>query len=435
MKRLIIVTVVLLVLVRSRSHAAGPDYLLNNREPVDQVSQLATPFTPLTVGEPQLRFFDTTNFAGQPFIQDSEFGLQPRLYYRSLQNGSGVNNTFAGGGEMDFTSGWWCDMVQLGVAGYTTQPIANNQNDVDRTGLVAPDGQGFTTLGQAWAKLKAGPATATLYRQVLELPFMHADDSRMVPNTFEAYQVDVKPLDYLQCDLGYVSQIKPRNSSDFISMSQAAGAPQIDRGTSFASFVLGSEAGTYLEAVGEVTWDLYCCTYVQAGHTWQVTPDFGIRGDAQFVDQQSVGGAAIGNFETHFYGTQLAASYGGAVLSAAFTDTASGAGVFDPYGADPGFNGMMIGQFASADEKAYGVGLSYNFARIGLKGLFAFSNFTYGTLPSDAWQHEVNVTVGYRVSTGLLKNLGLRVRYGQLQSSGQVTVDDFRVIANYSATF
>jgi hypothetical protein len=136
------------------SSRAGPDYLNNNVEPADQVGQLATPFTPLTAEEPQLRFFRATNFANQPFIQDSEFGLQPRLYYRSLQNGSGVNNTFAGGGKMDFTSGWWRDTVQFGVAGYTTQPIANNQSYVDRTGLVGSDGQGFTTLGEAWGKLK-----------------------------------------------------------------------------------------------------------------------------------------------------------------------------------------------------------------------------------------------------------------------------------------
>jgi hypothetical protein len=113
MKRLLIVLIVLLGLMCSSSRAAGPDYLNNNLEPADQVSQLATPFTPLTMEEPQLRFFNTTNFAGQPFIQDSEFGLQPRLYYRSLQNGSGVNNTFAGGGKMGFTSGWWRDRLGL----------------------------------------------------------------------------------------------------------------------------------------------------------------------------------------------------------------------------------------------------------------------------------------------------------------------------------
>ena len=419
-------------LTAATSRAAGPDYLTSDCEPADQASQLLTPFTPLTVPEPQAGLFGFTN---EPFIRDADFSVDPRFYFRSLQNSSGVNNTFAGGGLLGLTTGWWRDTLQLGVAGYTTQPLVNNQNGIDRTGLVAPDGDGFFVLGQAWTKLKAGPATATLFRQELELPFIHGDDVRMIPNTFEAYQIDVKPDEIVRLNFGYVARIKTWTSEDFVSMSEAAGAPQVNRGTSFAGLVLGSEAGTYLGAMSELTWDLFSCSYVQAGHTYKVTPDFELRGDVQFVDQRSVGDDLIGSFETQLYGGQLAASYGGAVLSLAYTDTARGAGIIGPFGAGPEFNGRMLSGFASAGEQAYGVGLSYNFAKIGLTGVTAFASYVYGTLPADSWEQEINATVDYRISAGPLKNIWLRLRYARLDPSGQVSTDDFRVILNYSLTF
>jgi hypothetical protein len=81
------------------------------------------------------------------------------------------------------------------------------------------------------------------------------------------------------------------------------------------------------------------------------------------------------------------------------------------------------------------VGLSYNFGKIGLPGVSAFVNYVYGSLPADAWQHEFNATADYRIDTGPLKNLWLRLRYARLESKGQASVEDFRATLNYSITF
>jgi hypothetical protein len=51
-----------------------------------------------------------------------------------------------------------------------------------------------------------------------------------------------------------------------------------------------------------MTWDLFSCTYLQGGHTWQCADDFEIRGDAQFIDQRSVGNELLGTFNTQLYG-------------------------------------------------------------------------------------------------------------------------------------
>ena len=106
-----------------------------------------------------------TGILNPPFFRYAEFSLQPRLYYRSLQNSSGAQQAFAAGGSLSFTTGWWRETLQLGVTGYTTQPVFA-PSGAGNTGLLRPNGDGFSVLGQAWAKVKAGPATATLFRRL-----------------------------------------------------------------------------------------------------------------------------------------------------------------------------------------------------------------------------------------------------------------------------
>ena len=319
-------------LIPSSIRASGPDYLTDEFPPADQASKLPTPFTPLPEEKPYAGLFKSVE---NPFIRDIDFTLAPRLYFRSLQNSTGVNSTFAGGGFLGMTTGWLADTLQLGVVGYTTILLASNQTGRDRTGLVGADGNGFAVLGQAWGKLKFGPVLGTFYRQELELPFIHGDDSRIIPNTFEAYQVEITPLDYLRFNLGYVTRIKRRNSSEFVPMSEAAGAPQVNRGTAFFGFVLGHEDRTYLEAINETTFDLFNGLYAQTGHTWHLTPELELRGDLQFADQRSVGSNQIGVFATQFFGAQLATSYGGAVLTLAYNRTGKSAAFSIPIARTP----------------------------------------------------------------------------------------------------
>jgi len=283
--------------------ANPPDYLTYDREPTVQASQLASPFTEFVTEQPAgwLR-----PLSSEPFIRYAGFSLEPRLYYRSLQNSSGPQDAFAAGGSLNFTSGWWRDTLQLGVTGYTTQPVVA-PNGAGNTGLLRPNCDGLSVLGQAWAKVKAGPATATLFLQSLQLPFINGNDSRMIPNTFEAYQLEVEPWETFRLNFGYVAGMKPRTSATFEPMSEIAGAPQVNRGTSFAGFLLGSPERTYVGAISELTWDLFDATYVQAGRTWKFSQDLEIRGDVQFIDQRSVGSELLGTFNTELYGAQLTA--------------------------------------------------------------------------------------------------------------------------------
>src|SRR4029450_4712856 len=194
-------------------------------------------------------------------------------------------------------------------------------------------------------------------------------------------------------------------------MSEVAGVPGVDRGTSGVGFVLGSKEATYIGAINELTWDLLNIVYLEASRTWQLSDDFQLRGDVQFIDQQSVGEELLGGFATQLYGASVIASYRSALLSVAFTTTADDSKILRPFGGVPAFNSLMISDFDGAGENSWRVGLSYDFARIGLTGLKAFANYAHGELPASQHEDEIDATADYRIDYGALKNFWLRLRY------------------------
>ncbi len=86
--------------------------------------------------------------------------------------------------------------------------------------------------------------------------------------------------------------------------------------------------------MSQLTPDLFCTSYVQTGYTWNVTDLFELRGDLQFADQRSVGAEYVGSFATQLYGGRLSASYGGALFSFSYTNTARDSNLRNPFGAD-----------------------------------------------------------------------------------------------------
>jgi len=419
------------IFARHLCQASPPEYLAASCEPVETASEEASPFDEPAL---QLQGWRLAQQSTEPFFRDSVFSLEPRFYYRYLDNGKSISEAFTAGGAMIATSGWWRNTLQLGMGGYTTQPLATG-HDPGGTALLRPDGDGFSVLGQAWGKLRAGATTATLFRQEIELPFINGDDTRMIPNTFEAYRLDMKPSDLFRFGFAYVTREKSKTSAEFRPMSEVAGVPGVDRGTSVVGFVLGSKEATYIGAINELTWDLLNIAYVEASRTWQLSDDFQLRGEVQFVDQQSVGDELLGGFATQLYGASLTASYRSALLSVAFTSTADGSKILRPFGGVPAFNSLMISDFDGAGENSWRVGLSYDFARIGLTGLKAFANYAHGEFPGIQHEDEIDATADYRIDYGLLKNFWLRFRYAHNSPSSQPATEDFRVILNYTFVF
>ena len=93
--------------------------------------------------------------------------------------------------------------------------------------------------GEAWGALRYKEyALLKGYRQQVDQTYINPQDNRMTPNTFQGVTLGGK-VDWLQYLGGYLWQIKPRNSDEFISMSQQAGAAPRTATTASASSACG----------------------------------------------------------------------------------------------------------------------------------------------------------------------------------------------------
>jgi hypothetical protein len=227
------------------------------------------------------------------FFRDTKLDLRFRSFYMDEHNtASETKEAWAVGGALSYESGWLLDHFQLGSVVYTSQP-AYAPEARDGTSLLEPGQEGYTVLGQLYGRVKLiGNNFLNLYRYGYNTPYLNANDSRMTPNTFEGYTLtgayggkDGAPG--LRYGLGYIDKIKLRNSEEFISMSEAAGA-QVNRGVSVAGANF-SYRGFELGAIDYYSQDIINIAYAETRYLMKLTDNLGFLFAAQYTDQRSTG--------------------------------------------------------------------------------------------------------------------------------------------------
>ena len=158
------------------------------------------------------------------FFGDTQLQLHFRSFYFNRENDNDTaNEAWTLGGWVRYQSGWLLDTFAMGAAYYVSLPAYAPE---DRPGsLLLTPGQGeIGTFGEAWAALRYKDyAILRGYRQLIDEGYVNPQDIRMLPNTFEALLLSGQ-VGWAQYDVGYIWNIKPRDSNDFISMSKQAGA-------------------------------------------------------------------------------------------------------------------------------------------------------------------------------------------------------------------
>jgi hypothetical protein len=433
------------MILASSTRAAAPEYIVDEQPAPASVEDERAPMEdvyPEEVPVPSVfpRIKKRLEKA-DTFWRDTQLRLHPRIYYfdRDRENAND-SEALAYGGWLAYNSGFWRDRVRLNASVYTTQR-AYGPGDKDGTLLLKRGQQGFTVLGKANIDVKLTEAVSVkLYRQHFNLPYLNRNDSRMVPNTFEAYTVIGQPENAWTYVLSHVRQIKLRNRDDFISMSQAAGFNDRDEPLSMVAARYDFTDDINIGATSQYAWEFMNTFYTEANAVWRLQDDWALRLGGQYTDQRSVGDEIGGDFDTYVFGGKVAASYRSATLTLAFSSTDAGATIRNPYGGYPGYLSLMIQSFNRADEDAWLVGASYDFARIGAPGLSSFVNYARGSTPDsgsnaspDQW--EFDITVDYRFQSELLEGLWLRARAAFVDQDDDVAgagdVNDIRFIINY----
>jgi len=370
------------------------------------------------------------------WLRDAVLDYNLRSYYfKRVNRDESLNEALALGGELVFKTGRIARIARLGLSYYGSYGLDAPQDRGD-TGLLGPDQEDLSVLGQAYLQLgDQGKFEARLYRQTLNLPYVNKNDSRMLPNTHEAYFLGRVGTgrDFI---VGHVSDIKRRDSETFIPMSQAAGALGTDKGVSVAGLKLDLGADTIFGAFNLYGGDTFNTAYVEGNWVDAVLRRYGIKASAQFTDQRSVGDELVGNFKTNSFGIGLAGSRRGLVLKLAYTQTGEGGAIRSPWGGPPTYNTVMLEDFNRAGEKSLRLSLSAK--RRNWEAWSGFLNIVTGWDAIEAATGEklsditeYDLTVDYRPREGPARDLWFRLRGAYADFRDGTDRWNVRLILNY----
>ncbi|MEA3274270.1 MAG: OprD family outer membrane porin [Pseudomonadota bacterium] len=437
LKILTAITLGLAFLAKSAS-SSEPEYLTYDAPVSDSVEEIEDAFG-RTVPKGREPEAAPEPAPPRPWWRDGSLDLHLRSYYLEQDREKSDDRlAWALGGWLGYQTGWWRDRISVGATLYTSQKLYGPDHK-DGTLLLAPDQRSFSVLGQAFVDARVtDQAHLRLFRQTFDLPYVNKRDNRMVPNTFEAYtllDLEDPKLNYI---VGHITKIKERNASQFEYMSEAAGAPGTRKGLSMAGFRYAFTPSITAGAINYYSWDVMNIFYTEAVGAWTPNDGFGLRLSGQYTDQRSVGDDLIGSFSTSVFGLKAAGDYRNAILSLAYTSTANDSGIRSPFGGYPGYISLIVQDFDRAGEDAWLLGLSYDFAGIGAKGLSGFVNYANGDTPDNGRnaspdQEELDITLDYKPELGALKGLWFRARaaFVDQQGAGAQDIADYRFILNY----
>jgi hypothetical protein len=369
--------------------------------------------------------------------------LQLRTYYLDQESLTGVPSAaWALGGWAGLRSPWWGDLFQVGIVGYTSQKLYG-PDDKDGTKLLATGQEPITVLGEAFGAVRFLGQTLTGYRQLVNRPFINPQDSRMVPNTFEAYTL-TGSAGQVSYTGGYITKMKVRQSESFVWMSETAGGTGKHEGVIYAAGTWDFAKNGYLRMDEQYAVDVFNTFYVDGKYPIAIDDKTSLTLGAQYYPQSSVGDAQIGTFSTYGMGLQAAVAYGPVGIQLYYTQTGKGFDTQSPFGDHASYLNLMQVAFNTAGEKAWAIGGNVNFADLGVPGLTASAIYADGRdriddqtgspLPN---RDETNVRVDYAIGKGtIFEGLVATFRYSWLHQDGSPqTATQLRAYLNYAVRF
>jgi hypothetical protein len=240
--------------------------------------------------------------------------------------------------------------------------------------------------------------------------------------------------------VGYIWNIKPRDSNGFISMSKQAGALGDNQGLLLTALALTPIKDLSLYGANYNVANVFNTAFGKAEYTYNLAEDLLIQFGIQYTDQRSVGDARLGNFSTWNVGGGGRILWRGLRVGAALHRTGDDDSIRTPYGTWPGYLSLQVTEFDRAGETAYGAGVRYDFGGTLLPfqvpGFSVYMIYAAGHGRLDPGTgaglpdtYEGDLDIVYNVPA--VKGLSLRFRNAYVGRGGGKVVKDFRLIVNY----
>lgn len=393
--------------------------------------------------------------SGTPaFFRDALMQFVARSYYLDRDNFDGTKSqAWAAGGWVAFRSGLLWDTFGVHAAYYISQPLFA-PDDESGSKLLNPQQDPLSTLGQLYGRMQVRDQELRGGMQLVDTPLINPQDNRMVPNTFDGTTVVSLPdkdrnYDYA---VGYLWDVKQRDSNDFISMSDAlAGSNVANRGAAFGMIKYRPFSGLSTVFMNYYVPDFVNTGFAQAEYDFQQPKDAPnwIVG-ANIIEQGSVGSDLLAgdSFTTYQASAKAQMTYQGWTFFVAGSSTGDQSKIFSPYGTKPNYTDMQQVSFDNANEKAIGGSVAYDFGyaftKYGLSGVSVGAWATHGWDAIDPAtdleipnRDELDLWIQYRPTEGRLKGFRLKTQYADVWQAGNVRNDqpELRFVVDYTVLF
>jgi hypothetical protein len=372
---------------------------------------------------------------------DTKWTAQLRSYYLGREKYDDTESeAWAIGGSLGFKTGYFRERFSFGATAYGSAPV-DAPEDKDGTLLLKPGQEGYAVLGEAYGEmLFTDDVRMTLGARRFETPFINSNDSRMTPNTFLAgvFQGLHGDKDSSRGEwrwgAGYFDKIKERNSDEFVSMSDDAGA-SIKRGV-YAAGVNYTRGELSVGGINYWSSNVINIFYTEAKYAVPIGGNAKFRFAAQLIDQRSVGNDTLtgSEFDAQQYGIKAELAAGGALLTAAYTMAEGDRDLTAPWSGYPGYTSVQVEDFNRVDEDAWLVRAQYTWPKD--LGLSAYVLYVAGSNPDGdtTWgRGETDFNLQWSPPEGALKGLMVRLRYAHVAQDdpGDTDLNDLRLMVYY----
>ena len=299
----------------------------------------------------------------------------------------------------------------------------------------------YSELGLT-AKLRASKSTLKIGTLLPKLPTVLANDSRLLPQTFEGAHLNSAEFAGLTFDGGRLRQVSQRDSSNREDMTVTSGSArgivatdtsdQFDfAGLSYKWTPQLTTGYSYAKLDG-----LYDQHIVNLVHVLPIAAGQALKTDLRYARSDDDGHS---NVDNRAFGAMLTYTLGGHGFGAGYQSMSGDTG-FAYIGGTDAFlvNFVQIGDFANRDEKSWQARYDYDFAALGVPGLtfmtryLSGDNIELGAGKPEGKEWERDTDIGYVVQSGPLKNVGVKWRNATVRSSHFGNdLDENRLILSY----
>ncbi|MHC8336404.1 OprD family outer membrane porin [Pseudomonas sp. LB3P25] len=305
------------------------------------------------------------------------------------------------------------------------------------------------------------------------LPILIANDSRVLPQTFDGGTITSKEIDNVTFNLGQLEHASGRASSNRTGLA-VAGGTQDSNQFRYAGADWKVTKDLMLQYYYANLEDYYKQNFLGLVHVYPIAPNQSFKTDIRYFDSRSDG--KNGDVGYRFNNNNGFAKTPGEVdnktWSAMFTYTLGGSAfllghqrvnddggfvflnqgsLIDGNGRQEGaggssfysFTDATVGSFIRAGENTTFGQYSYDFASLGVPGLKASIAYLNGQdikatngIGKDLSEHETDARIDYVIQTGALKGFGTTLRHGTYRgNTSTLDQDQTRLIFNYTYSF